>query len=92
LLRKKSDDPFGQVSKSIYRYVHDKFMLSTNNFDPLSLKKILESEVTDRSLIDEIIQLLQICDAGQFAPGADQFKKTINSKARRILRRIDALL
>ncbi len=92
LLRKKSDDPFGQVSKSIYRYVHDKFMLSTNNFDPLSLKNILESEVTDRSLIDEIIQLLQICDAGQFAPGADQFKKTINSKARRILIRIDALL
>jgi hypothetical protein len=92
LLRKKSDDPFGQVSKSIYRYAHDKFMLSTSNFDPLSLKKILEPKVSDRSLINEIIQLLQICDAGQFAPGADQFKSTINSKARQILRRIDALL
>jgi len=91
-LNKKSADQFGQVSRAIYKYVHDKFGLSSENLDPIVVQSILINHINNEKLITQLIELLKICDANQFAPGADSAKEPIKSKAKQILKGINASL
>ena len=82
-------DPFIQVSRVIYVYLKDRFFLSSEHLDPLSVKKTLKG-IIELDHLDSLIKILKLCDAGRYGPDASDAENTILDDARNILYRLDS--
>ena len=88
-LKKSEEDPFAQVSRVIYVYLKDRFFLSSEHLDPLSVKQALRGVIHSNHK-DTLIGILKLCDAGRFGPEAAEFEEKILGDARNILYRLDS--
>ena len=88
-LKIPEEDPFIQVSKVIYVYLKDRFFLSSEHLDPLSVKKTLKG-IIELEHLDSLIRILKLCDAGRYGPDASDAENTILDDARNILYRLDS--
>ena len=88
-LKKSEEDPFAQVSRVIYVYLKDRFFLSSEHLDPLSVEQALRGVIHSNHK-DTLIGILKLCDAGQFGPEAAEFEEKILGDARNILYRLDS--
>ena len=88
-LKKTEDDPFMQVSRIIYIYLKDRFFLSSEHLDPLSVQQTLKGIIEDDHL-DQLIKLLKICDAGRFGPDASKVQDKLLDDAKNIIYRLDS--
>ena len=91
-LRKSDGDQFTNTSNAIYGYLKDKIQLPSDKLDPLKVKSILNQKITDKSIIDNLMDLLKTCDAGRFAPGGDVTRQKLIKKTKIILKRLNAVL
>ena len=48
--------------------------------------------ITDKSIIDDLIDLLKMCDAGRFSPGGDVTRQKLIKRTKTILKRLNAIL
>ena len=88
-LKSPEEDPFIQVSRVIYVYLKDRFFLSSEHLDPLSVKKTLKG-IIELDHLDSLIKILKLCDAGRYGPDASDAENTILDDARNILYRLDS--
>ena len=88
-LKIPEEDPFIQVSRVIYVYLKDRFFLSSEHLDPLSVKKTLKG-IIELDHLDSLIKILKLCDAGRYGPDASDAENTILDDARNILYRLDS--
>ena len=88
-LKSPEEDPFIQVSRVIYVYLKDRFFLSSEHLDPLSVKKTLKG-IIELDHLDSLIRILKLCDAGRYGPDASDAENTILDDARNILYRLDS--
>ena len=88
-LKIPEEDPFIQVSKVIYIYLKDRFFLSSEHLDPLSVKKTLKG-IIELEHLDSLIRILKLCDAGRYGLDASDAENTILDDARNILYRLDS--
>ena len=88
-LKIPEEDPFIQVSKVIYVYLKDRFFLSSEHLDPLSVKKTLKG-IIELEHLDSLIRILKLCDAGRYGPDASDTENTILDDAKNILYRLDS--
>ena len=88
-LKSPEEDPFIQVSRVIYVYLKDRFFLSSEHLDPLSVKKTLKG-IIELEHLDSLIRILKLCDAGRYGPDASDAENTILDDARNILYRLDS--
>ena len=91
-LRKSNVDQFTNTSNAVYGYLKDKMQLTSDKLDPLKVKSILNEKITDKSIIDNLMDLLKTCDAGRFAPGGDVTRQKLIKKTKTILKRLNAVL
>ena len=87
-LNKTQGDIFSDAARIQYRYLKDRFLLSTDNLDPLTVKSLLAHSIQDDEL-EELIQLLKICDTGQYSPGKNAVEKSLIANVQSLLKRID---
>jgi hypothetical protein len=88
-LNKTQGDVFLHASRIQYRYLKDRFLLSTDNLDPLTAESLLVNSIPDGEL-KELIHMLKICDTGQYAPGKKAEEKSLITDVKSLLKRIDA--
>ena len=88
-LKSPEEDPFIQVSRVIYVYLKDRFFLSSEHLDPLSVKKTLKG-IIELEHLDSLIRILKLCDAGRYGLDASDAENTILDDARNILYRLDS--
>jgi len=65
------DNYYAEINKSINEYFADRFNLSAQGLTSNSIKEYAEGKLNE-DLTKRIINLLQICDFGRFAPGASE--------------------
>ena len=87
-LKFPSDNVYSHVSKVLYHYIKDKFSLSTDNLDPLTVYSLLKGKVQEKDL-DSLVHILKTCDSGQYAPGENLNKENFITNVRKLLNRID---
>lgn len=87
-LRRPEEDLFTQVSTVIYRYLKQRFLLTTDKLDPLRVETLFNEKMPSDQL-HSLVTLLKRCDAGRYAPGAEQAQKTLLQDARKLLREVD---
>ena len=87
-LKFPSDNVYSHVSKVLYHYLKDKFLLSTDNLDPLTVYSLLKGKVQEKDL-DSLVHILKTCDSGQYAPGENLNKENFITNVRKLLNRID---
>ena len=75
ILKNNKSDSFSVASQAIYVFVQEKFLLSSKNFDQAYVKNLLENRVDD-AIIEELIYLLKICDAGKYSPDQKRMEKS----------------
>ena len=90
-LSKPATDPFALTTLVLYKYFQSKLFLSSENLDPLMIESMLEGKITI-SLLEEVVSLAKICDAGRFGPEANTQIKTLQNQAIHILKKIDKVL
>ena len=88
LLQGDENDVFNIASNALYVYLKIKFVLPSYNLDPFEVQKILDGKISN-SLINEIIELLQKCDAGKFSKEHTFDKNKILNNMKDILIRLD---
>ena len=76
------------VPQVLYHYLKDKFLLSTDNLDPLTVYSLLIGKVQEEDL-DSLVHILKTCDSGQYAPGENLNKGNLIKNVRELLNRID---
>ena len=91
-LKKSNVDQFTNTSNTVYGYLKDKMQLPSDKLDPLKVKSILNQKITDKSIIDNLMDLLKTCDAGRFAPGGNVTRQKLIKKTKTILKRLNAAL
>ena len=62
------------ASEAIYVFIQEKFLLSSKNFDQASVRNLLENRIGD-AIIEDLIYILKICDAGKYSPARKEEKK-----------------
>tara|TARA_B100000609_G_C16851970_1_gene250785 strand:- start:120 stop:482 length:363 start_codon:yes stop_codon:yes gene_type:complete len=82
------NDPFQSASKSLYKYLKNKFSLNTENLDPVRVREILNDKI-DKELCNEIIKVLTICDQGRYSPQAIDREDGIIKEMKTLLKQID---
>jgi hypothetical protein len=87
-LKKKSNDPFETASCAFYIYLKNKFVLPSHNLDPTYVESIL-GNLVEPDLLEEVIVLLKICDAGRFAPGGIKKEATLLKDMAYIMKRVE---
>ena len=90
-LSKSTTDPFALTSTVLYKYFQSKLYLSSENLDPLMIESVLNNKIS-ASLLEEVVSLAKICDAGRFGPEADAQVETLQIQANNILKKIDKVL
>ena len=88
ILKIKNPDSFNIASKAIYTYIQERLLLSSKNLDPKTAKGLLKNYVDDIAL-QELINILKICDAGKYSPTYREELDTIIPKTKNILKNID---
>ena len=88
-LKKSEDNPFMQVSRIIYIYLKDRFFLSSEHLDPLSVQQALKG-IIETDHLEELIKILKLCDAGRFGPDASEVQDRLLDDAKNILYRLDS--
>lgn len=91
-LRKSDGDQFTNTSNAVYGYLKDKMQLTSDKLDPLKVSSILSGKITNKSIIDNLMDLLKTCDAGRFAPGGDVTRQKLIKRTKTILKRLNAVL
>jgi len=88
LLKKIDNDPFETASNAVYFYLKNKLLLKSHNLDPVSVEKVLTGLI-EKDLIKEIVEILQLCDAGRFSPENILKKEIILGEISDLLKRLD---
>ena len=88
-LIKPEEDPFMQVSRVLYIYLKDRFFLSSEHLDPLSVKRALKG-IIEADHLDALIKILKLCDAGRYGPDASEVQDTLLDDAKNILNKLDS--
>jgi hypothetical protein len=88
-LIKPEEDPFMQVSRVLYIYLKDRFFLSSEHLDPLSVKRALKG-IIEADHLDTLIKILKLCDAGRYGPDASEVQDTLLDDAKNILYKLDS--
>ena len=88
-LIKPEKDPFMQVSRVLYIYLKDRFFLSSEHLDPLSVKRTLKG-IIEADHLDDLIKILKLCDAGRYGPDASEVQDTLLDDAKNILYKLDS--
>lgn len=91
LLKQDKGDPFGEVTLVLFRFVKEKLFLDSENLDPASLKSELDNKISDE-LIEELVDIIKICDAGRFGPEGVSAEISIKKEAREIMKKINTEL
>ncbi len=91
-LKKSTDDQFATTSIVIYGYLKDKILLKSDKLDPMKVKSILTTNIDDKTLINDLVDLLKICDAGRFAPGGEVSREELNTRTKNLLKQLNVLL
>ncbi len=91
-LRKSDGDQFSNTSNAVYGYLKDKMQLTSDKLDPLKVSFILSEKISDKSIIDNIVDLLKTCDAGRFALSGDVTRQKLIKRTKTILKRLNAAL
>ncbi len=91
-LRKSDGDQFTNTSNAVYGFLKDKMQLNSDKLDPLKVNSILSKKITDKSITDNLMNLLKTCDAGRFAPGGEVTRQKLIKKTKTILKRLNAVL
>lgn len=91
-LRKSDGDQFTNTSFAVYGYLKDKMQLTSDKLDPLKVSSILSGKITNKSIIDNLMDLLKTCDAGRFAPSGDVTRQKLIKRTKTILKRLNAVL
>jgi hypothetical protein len=87
-LKKKSNDPFETASCAFYIYLKNKFVLPSHNLDPTYVESIL-GNLVESDLMEEVLALLKVCDAGRFAPGGIKKEATLLNDTADIMKRVE---
>ncbi len=91
-LKRSGTDQFANTANAVYGYLKDKIYLKSDKLDPKNVKSILNTKIDDKTLINELVDLLKICDAGRFAPGGEVSREELNSRTKNLLKRFNAIL
>ena len=78
-----------QVSRVLYIYLKDRFFLSSEHLDPLSVKRTLKG-IIEADHLDALIKILKLCDAGRYGPDASEVQDTLLDDAKNILYKLDS--
>ena len=87
-LKKKNNDPFETASRAFYIYLKNKFVLPSHNLDPTYVESIL-GNLVEPDLMEEVMALLKICDAGRFAPDGIKKEATLLEDMADIMKRVE---
>ena len=87
-LKKKSKDPFETASCAFYIYLKNKFVLPSHNLDPTYVESIL-GNLVEPDLMEEVLAILKVCDAGRFAPGGIKKEATLLNHMADIMKRVE---
>ena len=83
------DNIYKNYSDAIYSYFKSKFQLKNDLIDPIYIKKNF-NEKLPLELTDEIIKILEICNAGNYGMYTNKdLEKNISLKIINILKKID---
>ncbi len=88
-LRKPQEDIFKQSAQTTYRYLKEKYSLETEHLDARYIESELKDQVEHETL-EKLVSLIQVCDAGQYAPGASSKADSLLDNTKHILKEIDA--
>jgi hypothetical protein len=91
-LRKSDGNQFSNTSNAVYGYLKDKLQLTSDKLDPLKVSFILSEKISDKSIIDDIVDLLKMCDAGRFAHSGDVTRQKLIKRTKTMLKRLNAVL
>jgi hypothetical protein len=91
-LRKSDGNQFSNTSNAVYGYLKDKLQLTSDKLDPLKVSFILSEKISDKSIIDDIVGLLKMCDAGRFAHSGDVTRQKLIKRTKTMLKRLNAVL
>ena len=91
ILKTKNHDSYSLVSKAIYVFLQDKLLLSTKNLDPITVNRLLRNLIDDKTL-EELINILKICDAGRYSATHKEEMDMIIPKTKNILEKINKVL
>ena len=91
ILKTKNHDSYSLVSKAIYVFLQDKLLLSTKNLDPITVNRLLRNLIDDKRL-EELINILKICDAGRYSATHKEEMDMIIPKTKNILEKINKVL
>ena len=91
ILKTKNHDSFSTASKAIYVFLQDKLLLSTKNLDPITVNRILINLIDDK-ILEELINILKICDAGKYSATHKEEMDMIIPKTKNILKKINKVL
>ena len=81
------DDSFDN-SKIIYVFLKDRFELSNANLDTRSISDLLKNFIP-KSLLNELIEIVKICDRMSYGFASLDDKKIVNQNISKILKKID---
>ena len=86
---KPGDSLYKNYSDAIYSYFKSKFQLKNDLIDPIYIKKNF-NEILPSELINEIIKVLEACNAGNYGMlSPKDFKKNISLEIIALLEKID---
>lgn len=91
-LRKSDGDQFTNTANAVYGYLKDKLQLTSDKLDPLKVNSILIEKIPDKTIIDDLMDLLKTCDAGRFAPGGGVTRQKLIKRTKIILKQLNAVL
>ena len=91
ILKNKKSDSFSIASEAIYVFAQEKFLLPSNNLDQAYVTELLENRVDDAT-IEELIQILKICDAGKYSPDQREDGEELLTKTKIILQKMNKIL
>ena len=91
ILKTKNHDSFSIASKAIYVFLQDRLLLSTKNLDPITVNRILINLIDDK-ILEELINILKICDAGKYSATHKEEMDMIIPKTKNILKKINKVL
>ena len=90
-IKKEISDPYSDSSMVLYGYIKAKLYLNTNKLDPLILEQNLKNKISTE-LLNRVVLLAKICDAGRFSPESSQLKDDIKVEITNLLKDLDRSL
>ena len=76
------------ASKIVYLYLKDKFQLTSSNLDPIIIENLLSGTI-DRTLLNDLINHLKVCDETYFGQIKEKNEEVIKENTINLLARIE---